>query len=51
VRHVDIGDCPDEQQLVIYARVIALNPGRQGSAESSPLVTQRGILGGTESPG
>jgi hypothetical protein len=51
VRYVDIGDCPDEQQLVVYPRVVALDPGGQGATEGSSLVAQRGVLGDAEGPG
>jgi hypothetical protein len=51
VRYVNIGDCPDEQQLVVYPRVVALDPGGQGAAEGSSLVTQRGVLSDAEGPG
>src|SRR6266550_2382938 len=45
VRLVNVGDRPDEEQLIVYPRVVARDPGGQGPAEGAPLVTQRGVLG------
>jgi hypothetical protein len=51
VRYVDIGDCPDEQQFVVYPRVVALDPGGQSAAKGASLVAQRGVLSDAEGPG
>lgn len=51
VRLVEVGDRPEEQQLIVYPGVVARDPGALGAAESAPLVTQRDVVWMLSTPG